>query len=85
MKLKMELISKIITTTKCERLGDKQLHAHAKASTFKRERLRDNEKNTCVNWATPEPSPEMTKQNKIKKRDVIPQSMINIGTVNKQT
>ena len=49
MKSKMELISKIIITTKCERLGDKQLHAHAKASTFKRERLRDNEKNTCVN------------------------------------
>ena len=60
MKLKMELISKIITTTKCERLGDKQSHAHAKASTFKRERLRDNKTNTCVNRATSEPSPEMT-------------------------
>ena len=85
MKLKMELISKIIITTKYERLGDKQLHAHAKASTFKRERLRENEKNTCANWATLEPSPEMTKQNKIKKRDVILQSMVNIGSINKQT
>ena len=84
MKLKMELISKIIITTKCERLGDKQSRARAKSSTFKRERLRENEKNTCANWATLEPSPEMTKQNKIKKRDVIPQSMINIGTANKQ-
>ena len=49
MKLKMEPTSKIIITTNCERLGDKQSHAHAKASTVKRERLRDNKTNTCVN------------------------------------
>ena len=49
MKLKMELISKIIITTKYERLGDKQSRAHAKASTFKRERLGDNKTNTCAN------------------------------------
>ena len=59
MKLKMELISKTISTTKYERLGDKN-HAHDKASTYKRERLRDKGKNTCVNRAKFEPSPEVT-------------------------
>ena len=51
----MELISKIITTTKCERLGDKQLHAHAKASTYKRERLRDNKRIHALTEQNPNP------------------------------
>ena len=66
MKLKMELISKIITTTKCERLGDKQSRVRAKSSTFKRERLGDNKSNTRANRAKFDLSPEMTQQNKIK-------------------
>ena len=66
MRLKMELMSQIILTTNCERLGDKQSRARAKSSTLKRERLGDNKSNTRANRATFELSPKMTQQNKIK-------------------
>ena len=62
----MELTSKIIFTTNCERLGDKQSRARARLSTLKRERLGDNKPNTRADRATFELSPEMTQQNKIK-------------------